>query len=82
MNKFLVQATLCCTKSFTVKSDEHSQWITDVCVSPRTLKIATSSGHRTVKAWDVDNVSKSCFHHMGLIHYTIYIIIMKCFDNT
>lgn len=63
LNDFLVQATVWCTKSFKVRStlNEHSQWITDVCFSPRTLKIATSSGDGTVKVWDVDNVSEPAF---------------------
>ncbi|KGN65390.1 hypothetical protein Csa_019543 [Cucumis sativus] len=55
------KATVWCTKSFKVRStlDEHSQWITDVRFSPRTLKIATSSGDGTVKVWDVDNHGQS-----------------------
>ncbi|XP_022961287.1 transcriptional corepressor LEUNIG-like isoform X1 [Cucurbita moschata] len=55
------KATVWCTKSFKVRStlDEHSQWITDVCFSPRTLKIATSSSDGTVKVWDVDNHGQS-----------------------
>lgn len=55
------KATVWCTKSFKVRStlNEHSQWITDVCFSPRTLKIATSSGDGTVKVWDVDNHGQS-----------------------
>ena len=63
LNNFMVQATVWCTKSFKVRStlDEHSQWITDVCFSPRTLKIATSSSDGTVKVWDVDNVSEPAF---------------------
>ncbi|XP_038878701.1 transcriptional corepressor LEUNIG_HOMOLOG-like isoform X3 [Benincasa hispida] len=55
------KATVWCTKSFKVRStlDEHSQWITEVCFSPRTLKVATSSADRTVKVWDVDNHGQS-----------------------
>ncbi|KAL0559444.1 hypothetical protein IC582_004055 [Cucumis melo] len=55
------KATVWCTRSFKVRStlDEHSQWITDVRFSPRTLKIATSSGDGTVKVWDVDNHGQS-----------------------
>jgi WD40 repeat protein len=37
--------------------EEHSQLITDVRFSPSTPRLATSSFDKTVRVWDVDNVS-------------------------
>lgn len=55
-----MQAVLWCTESFTAKSrlEEHSQMITDIRFSPSMPRLATSSADKTVRVWDVDNVSK------------------------
>lgn len=54
-----MQAVLWCTESFSVKStlEEHTQWITDVRFSPSMSRLATSSADKTVRVWDIDNVS-------------------------
>lgn len=54
-----MQAVLWCTESFSAKAtlDEHSQMITDIRFSPTILRLATSSADKTVRVWDVDNVS-------------------------
>lgn len=59
----VVQASLWCTELFNLKStlEEHSEWITDVRFCPNTLRVATSSADKTVRVWDVDNVSQD-FH--------------------
>lgn len=55
-----MQATLWCTESFDLKStlEEHTQSITDVRFSPSMSRVATSSADKTVRVWDVDNVSQ------------------------
>lgn len=59
----VVQASLWCTELFNLKStlEEHSEWITDVRFCPSMLRVATSSADKTVRVWDVDNVSQD-FH--------------------
>lgn len=54
-----MQASLWCTKLFNLKStlEEHTQRITDVRFSPCMFYVATSSADKTVKVWDVNNVS-------------------------
>jgi len=59
----VVQASLWCTELFNLKStlEEHSEWISDVRFCPSMLRVATSSADKTVRVWDVDNVSQD-FH--------------------
>lgn len=62
---FILQAVLWYTDSLKQKAtlEEHSSLITDVRFSPSMPRLATSSFDRTVRVWDVDNVSwfVSCF---------------------
>jgi len=54
-----MQAVLWFTDSLKQKAtlEEHSSLITDVRFSPSMPRLATSSYDRTVRVWDVDNVS-------------------------
>lgn len=74
----LEQAVLWCTESFTLKSslEEHSQWITDVRFSPSMSWVATSSADRTVRVWDVDNVSNYCIFLFFFNPESIIILIL------
>lgn len=67
----LMQVTLWCTESYTVKSvlEEHTQWITDVRFGPHTSRLATSSADKTVRVWDVDNVSIGYFHIIVVLFF-------------
>lgn len=67
-----MQAVLWCTESFSVKStlEEHSQWITDVRFSPSMSRLATSSADKTVRVWDIDNVS----HYVLLFSWSLIFI--------
>jgi WD40 repeat protein len=62
----VVQASLWCTKSFNLQStlEEHTQWITDVRFCPSMFCVATSSADKTVKIWDVNDVSLD-FHDLN-----------------
>lgn len=66
-----MQAVLWCTESFSVKStlEEHSQWITDVRFSPSMSRLATSSADKTVRVWDIDNVS----HYVLLFSWSMQV---------
>ena len=63
-----MQASLWCTKLFNLKStlEEHTQRITDVRFSPSMFYVATSSADKSVKVWDVNNVSLD-FHDSNSI---------------
>lgn len=56
-----MQAVLWYTDSLKQKAtlEEHSSMITDVRFSPSAPRLATSSFDKTVRVWDVDNVSGS-----------------------
>ena len=70
-----MQAVLWCTESFAAKSalDEHSQMITDIRFSPSMSRLATSSADKTVRVWDVDNVS-AVFSWFNLILFPLVLI--------
>lgn len=55
----VMQAVLWYTDSLKQKAtlEEHSSLITDVRFSPSLPRLATSSFDKTVRVWDVDNVS-------------------------
>jgi WD40 repeat protein len=61
----VMQAVIWYTDSLKQKAvlEEHSSLITDVRFSPSMPRLATSSFDKTVRVWDVDNVSRflSCF---------------------
>jgi len=54
-----MQAVLWFTDTLKQKAtlEEHASLITDVRFSPSMPRLATSSYDRTVRVWDVDNVS-------------------------
>ena len=54
-----MQAVLWFTDSLKLKAtlEEHSSLITDVRFSPSASRLATSSFDKTVRVWDVENVS-------------------------
>lgn len=56
---FTMQVVLWYTDSLKQKAtlEEHSLLITDVRFSPSMPRLATSSYDKTVRVWDVDNVS-------------------------
>ena len=56
---FVIQAVLWHTDTLKQKAtlEEHSSMITDVRFSPSMPRVATSSFDKTVRVWDVDNVS-------------------------
>lgn len=56
---FVIQAVLWYADSLKHKTnlDEHSALITDVRFSPSMPRLATSSFDKTVRVWDVENVS-------------------------
>lgn len=58
-SRFIMQAVLWFTDSLKQKAtlEEHSSLITDVRFSPSMPRLATSSYDKTVRVWDVDNVS-------------------------
>jgi WD40 repeat protein len=55
-----MQAVIWYTDSLKQKAvlEEHSSLITDVRFSPSMPRLATSSFDKTVRVWDVDNVSR------------------------
>ena len=59
---YATQAVLWYTDSLKQKTtlEEHSSLITDVRFSPSMPRLATSSFDKTVRVWDVDNVSWLC----------------------
>lgn len=58
-DRFVRQVVLWYTDSLKQKAtlEEHSSLITDVRFSPSMPRLATSSFDKTVRVWDVDNVS-------------------------
>lgn len=54
-----MQAVLWFTDSMKPKTtlEEHSMLITDIRFSPSMARLATSSFDKTVRVWDVENVS-------------------------
>jgi WD40 repeat protein len=56
----VMQAVIWYTDSLKQKAvlEEHSSLITDVRFSPSMPRLATSSFDKTVRVWDVDNVSR------------------------
>lgn len=67
----VMQAVLWYTDSLKQKAtlEEHSSLITDVRFSPSLPRLATSSFDKTVRVWDVDNVSSFFPSSFALLIY-------------
>lgn len=67
--------------------EEHTQWITDVRFSPSMSRVATSSADKTVRVWEVDNVTNAVFvfffqPESVIIYLFILILIKKVFASS
>lgn len=72
---FIMQAVLWFTDSLKQKAtlEEHASLITDVRFSPSMPRLATSSHDKTVRVWDVENVSS--FH----LFYSNSVLLLRFF---
>ncbi|RRT77310.1 hypothetical protein B296_00021773 [Ensete ventricosum] len=66
-----MQAVLWHADALKLKStlEEHTLLITDVRFSPSMPRLATSSFDKTVRVWDVDNVSFKCFTFHAIMQH-------------
>lgn len=71
----IMQAVIWYTDSLKQKAtlEEHSSLITDVRFSPTMPRLATSSFDKTVRVWDVDNVSRF------LYCFSLIVISLLCY---
>lgn len=69
-----MQAVLWFTDTLKAKTtlEEHTSLITDVRFSPSMARLATSSFDKTVRVWDVENVSLT-------IHISTEPLLLFCF---
>lgn len=66
-----MQAVIWYTDSLKQKAtlEEHSSLITDVRFSPSMPRLATSSFDKTVRVWDVENVSRFLYCFSFIVHH-------------
>lgn len=75
-----MQAVLWHADDLKLKStlEEHTLLITDVRFSPSMPRLATSSFDKTVRVWDVDNVSFKCFtSHAIMQHFLLKTSVLS-----